>query len=613
MQKIHDLFQKNLKHLQYRFSLRFKIQITFAITFFVLFLFMMITMTRYVSHFVEQQLLNSATEIFNQTNSSVQSTFFSYERLTLGSARSKVFDDLMSRDLSDSTAAERLTIRQEFEKSLYSFIPDLVTDTPYRLEMKIYFNDEFCYFNNQTNYYDLREKTETLWVKTVLTQYGINRTGYFLLPGSLLADSDPEANDKIVLVRVIMDKNYYPHVLALLRLDIPTEFVNDMITTSTFVNTLTAIIDNENEILACSNNSSAEDLANFSMSDEFKTLPEGQWSSVTFGGEEYMIRIKSLEKYGLIQCTLIPTDSLYHDFYLLRRYLYLSAMIIILISFPLISYISKLLTSRILRVVTTMRQVKDGSLSYLVEKHESNDEIGELVNSYNYMVSQIQFLMDKEYEHGQEIKMAELRTLQAQINPHFLYNTLDMIYWMAIDGMDNEIQKAVSCLGTFYRIGLSNGQQVITLSQELEHASSYMNLWNLRLHGTINYSVQIPHDLEECQIIKTTIQPLLENAVSHGILEKKTPVGNISVSVTQEKDQPEYINITVTDDGVGIPTEVIETLSQETHKKIKDGHGFGICNVESRLKLFYGNDCGLTFYNNSPGTTVVIRIRKITG
>ena len=275
---------------------------------------------------------------------------------------------------------------------------------------------------------------------------------------------------------------------------------------------------------------------------------------------------------------------------------------------PISNLIAGTLTKRLMGITDIMSKVQEGKLIHYSGDTPGKDEIGEVITSYNYMVDQIELLMDREYRLGAEIKNAELKALQLQVNPHFLYNSLDMIYWLAEEGMVSEIQQAVNSLGTFYRIGLSNGREVITLKEELAHAAAYMKLWDLRLRNAIRYEVTVPESLLDCLILKSTLQPLLENAVSHGIREKEQPSGNIQVISKAEGDD---LVIYIRDDGIGIRPEMVSKLNRGEQTSTAVNHGYGVFNVQSRLRLYYGSSYGLTYESaEGKGTTVTIRIPR---
>lgn len=265
--------------------------------------------------------------------------------------------------------------------------------------------------------------------------------------------------------------------------------------------------------------------------------------------------------------------------------------------------ISRSITVRIRTLSETVKQVRSGRLETLDEE-SGKDEVGQLIEEYNYMICRIRTLLKEQYQLGQEKKEAELMALQSQINPHFLYNTLDMINWMAAKNETDNIRDTVFSLARYYRLILNKGKDIITIGQEIELCESYIAIQQKRYRGKILFEMDVDDNIREYLIPKITLQPLLENAIVHGIMEKESGRGTILISGWEEDDD---ILLSVTDDGVGMVTE------QEIERQHK-GSKYGISNIELRLKLFYDRKQCITYESTKGiGTCVSIRIGKKTG
>jgi two-component system sensor histidine kinase YesM len=203
---------------------------------------------------------------------------------------------------------------------------------------------------------------------------------------------------------------------------------------------------------------------------------------------------------------------------------------------------------------------------------------------------------------GQEKKGAELKALQSQINPHFLYNTLDMINWMAQRSETENIRETVYALSRYYKLILNKGEDIITIGDEIELCNAYISIQQKRFKGKINFEIDVEEGIMMYLIPKITLQPLIENAILHGIAEGKSGRGVIIVSGWEDGDN---LILSVTDDGAGMDSvEGIETR----HK----GSGYGIRNIEMRLTLFYGvAQCIKYESTKGIGTCVSLNIRKI--
>ncbi len=232
-------------------------------------------------------------------------------------------------------------------------------------------------------------------------------------------------------------------------------------------------------------------------------------------------------------------------------------------------------------------------------------EVNELSASFGHMVLRIQQLMTTVREEEINLRKTELKALQAQINPHFLYNTLDSIAWMCEQGRNADAVKMVHALARLFRISISRGHELIPIAKEIEHAESYLQIQKYRYKNQFTYSFDVdPHCLDYyCN--KITLQPIIENAINHG-LDLLVEEGRIEVKVCQDGND---ILFFVRDNGVGMSAEQIESIMQHGPK---DRTGIGIKNVSDRLKIYFGKNYGLSITSEPDvGTCVEIRMPKI--
>ena len=259
------------------------------------------------------------------------------------------------------------------------------------------------------------------------------------------------------------------------------------------------------------------------------------------------------------------------------------------------------------KLKTKMRIAAGGNLNVELS-HHTNDEIAQLNLMFNTMMMQIRDLMQKNREEQEELNKAELRVLQAQINPHFLYNTLDTIIWL-IYGKENEKAiEMVDALSRFFRISLSDGKDFISVSQELAHVSSYLMIQKNRNGDSYAYEIDVCEEMLDQIIMKLMIQPLAENAFYHGLKPKGG--GKITIRGWMEGED---ILFSVEDNGVGMEHAKCERLKA----CLKGGNtdalqeiGYGLYNVQKRVRLYYSGRCGLSIESKAgEGTTVTLRIR----
>jgi two-component system sensor histidine kinase YesM len=323
----------------------------------------------------------------------------------------------------------------------------------------------------------------------------------------------------------------------------------------------------------------------------------------TFSSVKSYISYLEIPETNWIMIFVIPINSIWSDNkILLLEFLGAYLLVLAFVLFVSLS-LSNSIVQRISNVITTMKTVKTGKPTSLNHPPEQ-DEIGDLIETYNYMVDEINDLSVKQGKAATELRTAEFKALQAQINPHFLYNTLDMINWLSRKGLNDEVSEAVQALSKFYKMTLRKGNITVTIEEEIEHVSLYIQLQNMRYENKIHYTIDIPDCMLEYTIPKITFQPIVENAILHGILGKDSKEGNIVITGWMEENT---LVFQISDDGIGIPAEKLAQILEGNVASTK-GSGIAISNVHQRLQLFYDKDFGLS-YRSEVGEFTEIEIR----
>jgi len=253
-------------------------------------------------------------------------------------------------------------------------------------------------------------------------------------------------------------------------------------------------------------------------------------------------------------------------------------------------------------------KISQGDFSVRV-KVDTNDEVEVLADGVNIMTESIERFVRKIKEDERKMRRADLRLLQEQINPHFLYNTLDTIVWL-IEGNDSD--KAVNMvmsLSEFFRLVLSKGREYITIQEEEMHIKSYLEIQQVRYRDIMDYEIHIAPEIYQYRILKLTLQPLVENSLYHGIKYKRAK-GNITVTGEMSEGT---IHFKVEDDGVGMEQEELDNLRKEIVKPCQDtGKGFGLANVNERIRMNFGAEYGMTIDSEQGrGTCVEIVIPAV--
>ena len=312
----------------------------------------------------------------------------------------------------------------------------------------------------------------------------------------------------------------------------------------------------------------------------------------------------SISNTDWFMVTILPAPPLIHEsnHLMLQIALLYAGFLVLALIFA--NVLAHSITGRLSSVIRQMQTVRHGPPTPM-ESPQAHDEIGDLIDTYNYMTRKMYELMEKQAKAAEDLRIAEFNSLQAQINPHFLYNTMDMINWMALQGQTEEISHAVQSLSRFYNLTLSRKKGISTIARELEHVTIYVQLQNMRYHDSIELITDIPDELSEYQIPKLTLQPVVENSILHGILEKESKSGTIVITGWMENED---IVLLISDDGVGIPPEILSTILSGKGNSQSGGTNIAVYNTHRRLQILYGKDYGL-IYSSNPGEGTEVEIR----
>ena len=287
----------------------------------------------------------------------------------------------------------------------------------------------------------------------------------------------------------------------------------------------------------------------------------------------------------------------------LRSFTVIAASVFIVLATVVSLRFSASFVGPISKLRRLMSEAESGNLDVSFDTRGYFGEIRQLGGSFNSMMDKIRGLLQMVYKEQRDKREAEIRTLQAQINPHFLYNTLDTIHWMAEEHQAMDIVKLVSALTKLFRISLSRGREVISLAEEMEHVRSYLYIQKVRYEDKLHYRIDVPEALLRLRVNKLILQPLVENAIYHGIKQKRGE-GHIQLSGERRGDT---LVLRVADDGAGMSPEKCARLNEELRDgggRVRD-HGYGIFNVNDRIRLSYGREYGLHYRINEYGGITV--------
>nr|WP_303016202.1 sensor histidine kinase [Holdemania massiliensis] len=340
-------------------------------------------------------------------------------------------------------------------------------------------------------------------------------------------------------------------------------------------------------------------------SEPLRTDPPASTRYVADGSSYfYFTPIPMTEDWFL--CTQVPRAVLMESTYSLLSTLAVVWIFLLGLTIFAAILLSRTISQPLAQLCQTMNKAGGGDLTIRAQA-QGSDEIAMLAHSFNKLTAQLQQLMNQLLRNEKQKRRAELRILQAQINPHFLYNTLDMLHWMAYDHEDQDMLQLISTLSSFYRISLSRGDEFIPLPRELDHVRYYLEIQKMRFEDQFDFTIQADAQTEPLLMLKLLLQPLAENAVIHGI--KPCPHRcQLTIEACRNGD---VVKIRVSDNGVGIQEETLQELRQAMEEG-QSRAGFGLVNVHQRIRLTYGADYGLTLDSGiGQGTTITLRIPAI--
>lgn len=554
-----------------------------------------------ITSILEHNIYYSTSQNFEQTYS-----FLSYKFYKIIKSSDVIFIDEKVHALSNINPLKYDEIAQiDDMNKLQSFLSSF-EDKEDIQRVRLYVPDGFIFSDENLNLFNIQKVANTTWVhKLSKTQNKI-----LFCPSEYLESQDPQSKNLLSVARVITDLNDYSKTDGLLRMDIDKNNILEILKKANPIKNSFTFIENSDGILVVSSNAELQSQYNI----YYKTIKshmsgESNLQSITIKGEKYFAVSKAIPNTDWFMTTIVPNVEILEEINSQRNSLLIIILIISVCAYMMAYTISYYMTRRIDTLVVNMQAVPSGVFTP-IDAQDDQDEIGLLIHNYNYMLNTITNLMDEQYTSGQLLKTAELKAIQAQINPHFLYNTLEMINWMAKKQKTEDILAVTKALSQFYKLSLNKGKDFIRLEDELLHVKAYVSIQNMRFNNKILFQTEIAPELTSYIVPKIILQPIVENAITHGILEKENQEGILQIRVYEETTSIHAVVIEIHDDGVGISPEKLEKIrhpqpTTDTHNQF--GSHYGIQNIGERLNLMYNNQCQL-IYESTLGLGTTVRI-----
>jgi len=605
-----------LNYLSKNISIRNKIFISYIIILIPVFILALTTGSIISSKDIKSSILFSADSSLKQTESFIEYKVKSTKSIMTTISINDILLEILDKDVSvySSNPGYWSYDSQELNKILYyaSEIPDIDN-------VIIYFNSSLGALYETNTYLNLRNFTDAQWYQIISAS--TNKVNWFISNDLDIISDTP----MIVAMKKIPRSNNLNQVNGILRLDFPRIVFDSLLDQANITSNTIAIIASPTQIISNSSNLYIDDCTNdsnaMSISSNPKNAPlanelfeysitnndDSNWNANQLNGETYYIGTQKIEGCDWTLVIAVPekdiTDSVKDSTIKLAVIL----LPIIPLTIPLALLIAFSITHRIKQLMDQIKEISNSNLNIKLND-SGQDEIGILSTKFNHMISRISKLLDEKYELGKELKTQEMIAQQAQINPHFLYNTLDQIYWMSIKHKEEDISNLVLALSKFYKLSLGHGESMVSLAAELEHIQLYVKIQNLRFNNAIILEINISSKSLSYKIPKLTLQPIIENAILHGILESISENGIIKVYESFTEDA---FLLIIEDNGKGIDAKTLDLLSNSlkndaNKKDCLDSKCYGLKNIHTRLQLHYGLEYGLHFESIEGQWTKVI-------
>jgi two-component system sensor histidine kinase YesM len=579
-------------------SIRTKLLLSFFLLIFVPLTLLTAVSYINVARYGESSIRFSANQSYNQAY-----TLLSYRINTLLNVSQSVCSNADVQDILKRNEDETDIIQQTKDLiNLNNFFFGIRNSQDvYRVSLYVpgwmMFADQGVSFNNMNKFRDTAEYTRLINCKDI---------ALWLLPETAIGENTASDTESVIsLVRKIKDNNAFSNTIGAVKVSILNSNITDILVRANTTRSGVVFLQNSyGEIICCSDIKALDKIIPHKNIGNLFLNEDYNWSRVSINSHEFIVNTRAINNTDWKLINIISYNEIYSQSNDIKNLMFMLMLALGLIACGLAYIFSTSITKRILLLLTNMSRVQGGDFDVCVTS-QSKDEIGKLFDNFNFMIKKIKLLLEEQYAAGKEIKNAELKALQAQINPHFLYNTLELINWKALDNNVPEIVEISQALSKFYRTTLNEGKEIISFETEIEHIKTYVQIQNMRFDNRIILTLDISDEILKLCILKIILQPLVENSIVHGIMVKQD--GQEGVIKIAGRIKQGKLFITVRDDGAGMAEEKAKKILAEGTSLMS--RGYGVRNINQRIKLCFGQEYGL-YYHSSPGkgTLVIIKL-----
>jgi two-component system, sensor histidine kinase YesM len=538
---------------------------------------------------MESQAIESTKRAFEQAN-----TFISYKLNNVKDVSSMLFmnkeiQTILSKSPYDYPLGEQIDDYNRLIEILNS-----MQNSREIYGIRLYVNSKYLYAGDGNKIISEAKASSEKWYKEALERGG----GIYWRSTYEYDFKDlREKQNLISIVRSINSGGFNGPHLGIISLDILERSIYEIVSQVGITESSEVfLVNNEGIIISSAGDKKlGVDISKEKYFWSIKEKNEG-YERIKLGKETSIVYHKAIENTDWTLVSLIPVKEILKGSDQISRYMLLLTLLVSVAAISAAYYISGSITKRIRYLIKNMKKIEEDNWDVSITV-DSTDEIGILQKNFNRMIDNIKRLIKEKYQAEIYKKNAELRALQAQINPHFLYNTLDMLCWMAMKYGAEDIVDIVGSLAKFFRLSLSNGKDIVSMEDEVTHVKMYMDIQSKRFNGDIEGIIDIQEDMYSNATVKLILQPLVENAIIHGIQESESKKGYVKITGKLDNN---LIFLSVEDNGMGMDDITLNKLL--TRDK---GGGYGIKNVNERIKLYFGEQYGLTYQSEIGKGTIV--------
>jgi two-component system sensor histidine kinase YesM len=494
------------------------------------------------------------------------------------------------------------------------YLVDNAQTNPNVLKVRLFVNSNRMFSGERVNFFTLDTLKSQPWYQQVIDAGGtIIWTGAYL---ETYIDIDRGSVYVFSGARILRDPDNYDQISGVLLIDVAEKTIETILTKINLTQEGTiylaapdgTIISNNDKTLLGSKMKFDEVLTAFEQGEE------GIVPVMKNNNPRYAI-YTTIRSTGWKLVAEVPKAEITSRAIALNQFSGIATLssvtiLFLLLVFILLAVIVRGMNRRMQTVIMTIK--REGIESFDERSGAADGDSNLLENSVDHLIHKVHDLMEETYRSKVQEREAQLRALQAQINPHFLYNTLDTINWIAIGRNAHDISQMIDGLAKYFRLSLNKGRDLVSVSDEFNLAKVYLEIQQTRFPKSFEFYFEVEEGLDEYEMPKLTLQPIVENALLHGIRKSKGKMGTIRIQAEMDGDD---LVLSVTDDGIGMEPELVQSLLTEPQPAMRsDGSGssYGLYNVNERIKLFAGEMYGLTIESKlGEGTTVTVRLKCV--